>query len=328
MAYYFTASKQEQIKDNWKATLDKFSVDLLLDELAAAEAAGGSSDGHLPYGVLRVAANVANGETVTIGSDVFEVDIINTDSSDDTSGGDFNNTTDPLEVELDATAYSNLSGALSVGDLIRIENEIMKVTNVRSLFVRFARGRCGTTAATHADAQSIYTSDSAPSNIPVGLVGTLTPAVFTDALVDEINSDAGTEAVSAVGFDDNTVLVAGNSPAALATATTETLAGAGNAWDAATFGGGEAPAHKQFTSGSHVPTSGEATAGEILIPLPFNGSYALVQVLTTATNAVVLWNGDAHLVDASGGAPAYLNLNNDGATDWSASTTINYIVFE
>lgn len=328
MTYYFTAAKQATIKENWRPTLPTFSIDLLMDELAAAEIYAESFSGKLPYGVLRLALNVANGETITIGGDVFEVDIVNTDSSDNASGGDFNNTTDPLEVELDAVAYVNLSGALSVGDLVRMETEIMKVTSIRSLHVTFARGRCGTTAATHVDTTDIYISDSAPTNIPVGLVTTLTPTVFSAALVDEINSGAGSVAVSAVAFDVNTVLIAGDAAAVSTIATTETLAQAGNEFDETTFLYGAAADHKRMIAGAHVPSSEEATAAEILIPLPFNGARAMVTCFTTSTGATVLWNGDILLVDAAAGAPAYLNLNNDGAQNWTANETLNYIVFE
>lgn len=185
-------------------------------------------------GVLEVVEDVADGETVTIGADTYQIDIINTDSTDDTAGGVWNNLTDPLTVDCTGMA---LLAAVSAGDLIRIEDEIMKITGIDPVTdeITFARGRCGTSAAAHADALDIYISD-APGmlDIPVGLVTTLTAIAFTDALVDEIDN-AGTEDVTTVvtipAVGDRSIEVIAGAQQALI-ATSETLSGAGNAWQA------------------------------------------------------------------------------------------------
>ena len=108
------------------------------------------------FGVLRVAGNVADGEQVEIGADVYEVEVVNTDSTDNTADGSWDNVTDPLTVDL--AAYTNVDGAIGVGDLIRIEDEIMKCTAIDGTEHTFSRGRSNTTAAAHADAEDIYIS--------------------------------------------------------------------------------------------------------------------------------------------------------------------------
>ncbi|MCK5642321.1 MAG: hypothetical protein KAJ19_16055, partial [Gammaproteobacteria bacterium] len=145
--------------------------------------------------VLRVDANVISAETVTIGDDVYEVEIVNTDTTDDTQGGDFNNVTDTLTVVDFVTNYPNTT--VAVGLLLRIETEIIKISAVNGNDVTFTRGVSGTTNAAHADANDVFEGDGVVAgNIPVGLVATLTPLAFIAALVDDINA-FGTELVTA-----------------------------------------------------------------------------------------------------------------------------------
>ena len=56
------------------------------------------SPGEVACAILRVALDGADGELVTIDSDVYEVEPLATDSTDDTANGDWNNTTNPLSV--------------------------------------------------------------------------------------------------------------------------------------------------------------------------------------------------------------------------------------
>jgi len=75
------------------------------------------------------------------------------DTTQDTSGGVFNNTTDPLS---DITISSH---GCVIGDFIKIEDEVMCVTRVdSSSVVHLRRGAAGTTTAAHANGISIYRS--------------------------------------------------------------------------------------------------------------------------------------------------------------------------
>ena len=214
--------------------LDVYTLPLLLNSIAKGGVAAPVHPAGGLVGVLDLLEDVADGETVTIGADTYQIDIINTDSTDNTAGGSWNNTTDPLTVDCTGMA---LLALVSAGDLLRIGTEIMKIISIDPLTdeIVFARGRCGTSAAAHADAQDIYLSD-APGmlDIPVGLVTTLTAVAFADALVDEID-EAGTEDVTTVlttpaPGDRSIEVIAGAQQALIATS--ETLSGAGNAWQA------------------------------------------------------------------------------------------------
>lgn len=290
------------------------------------------------FGVLRVAANVIDGERVTIGSDVFEIDIINTDSGLTVANGDLNNTTDPVLVGL--TAHG-----LIVGDLIRVDNEIMRVDAVYSVDkVRVQRGRCGTTNATHANGATVYFSDTpgtikAAGRIPVGLVATLTPTVFLGALVAEVNFDAGTSTNSAdvrgIKIGSNTMLAVYDKVGSHGLATTETLTGSGNAWDATTMSGGSNPVTRRFISGTRVPTAGEVSAGELYIPYDFAGAAktVLIRIVVTSTGAEKTstgaeWDGAYTIVAPSGSNPGYVKLDNTGSVDWAATDTIHYFIAE
>lgn len=218
--------------------LDVYTLPLILNCIAK----GGVSAPVHPVGgvvgILDVIANVADGETVTIGADVYELDVINTDSTDNTAGGSWNNVTDPLTVDLAGAGYANVRGVIGEGDLIRIENEIMKCTAIVGTDHTFSRGRSGTANAAHADAEDIYISaapggpGAPPANFLVGLVATLTPTQFAAAWEDEFIVES-TEAVAMRVVTPGAGLrrfeitaTAQQAPLTVA----ETLAGAGNAW--------------------------------------------------------------------------------------------------
>jgi hypothetical protein len=76
-----------------------------------------------------------------------------TDSTDDAQGGDFNNVTNPLTVVAAVTNYAAIT--FVVGLLVKIENEILRVTAVVGNDVTFARAQLGTVAAAHADGTSL-----------------------------------------------------------------------------------------------------------------------------------------------------------------------------
>jgi hypothetical protein len=205
-------------------------------DLSAAPAANPAAPAH---NTLLLAADVIAAETVTIGSDVYEVEIVNTDSTDDTANDDFNNTTNPLLVAGANVSYPGVFGQ-AVGDLVRIGTEIMRITVKGATDLTFQRGVSGTTNAVHADAADIFIGDgiAGGSTVAVGLVATLTAAAFAAALIPDINSE-GTEPFTAAADGTSVEItaiadgVSGNSVACA-----ETLTGAGNEWvSSVTFGG-------------------------------------------------------------------------------------------
>lgn len=300
--------------------------------LAAHQAKYGLTPGCPAMNVLRVGGNVADGETVVINGVTFEVDIINTDTGINTSGGEWNNTTDAVVVTM--AAHGKVAG-----DLLRVETEYFKVLRVIDAnTLVLARGRCGTTPATHADALDIFESNAAPAaNVPVGLDVTLTPAAFTDALVDEINNPLTTGNkeratakastlygdIVAVGPSDFEVLIKSISNSAITFACSETLAGATNLWSAAAMFGGLVDAHRKVAVfPPRVPTASEVALGNLYFPCDFTPRTVSRLVLVTATGAQKAWDGDVVL------AANLVTLNNDGVTDWAATDTVYLVAYE
>lgn len=278
--------------------------------------------------LLVLAENVVAADNFTIGDDVYEIEIVNTDSTDNTAGGLWNNTTSPLIVDLSPAAYDNLRPTLAVGKLIRIENEILRLAKINGNKYEFHRGDSGTTAAAHANGVDIFRGDGVTAGrIAVGLVTTLTPAAAQAAIVDVVNSGWGSEKfIRCFARSAALTMFYYTKPGAFTTACAEAFNGATNLIDA-NFAGGAPTGVTKYVRVSRVPTTIEVSAGVVNIALPFNPVAAFVEVRVTASNAVKAWDGDNALVAASPPAPAYVTVNNDGAVDFDANDTIEVIAF-
>lgn len=269
---------------------------------------------------LRASGNVVGGQTVTIGTQVFRFAVVNTDSGQVVAGGKLANT----DAEIDYLAFP--SHGLIAGDLLRVENEIMRVLDVRGTgAVRVKRGVSNTTVASHANGTAIFREatpgQAAAGAINVGVVTTLTPTVWTDALIADING--GRANYRAFDVDNNTVFIVTAespggvpAPSADAFATTETMTNA--AFDGATAVAG-------YVDAAHitlkiVPTAAEVTAGIIKRAFPFTPVIVTIEVVTTATRARKAWDGAAAV---SGNV---ITIDNAGATDWAATDEIILVV--
>lgn len=286
-------------------------------------ASGFSDPGLRAINVLRVASDVVSGTTVTIGDDVIEIEIVNTDTTADTANSDFDNTTSPLTLADYATDYA-ADAAVAVGDLRRWENEIVRCAASSGNSRTFERGVSGTTIATHADGVNIYKGDGIDpgSTIALGLVTTLTPTAFTAALVDDVNNN-GSHPITASLISVNEVLITANEPGALALACAETLGGANNAWANATMYGGRDPAQRRMAIQKRVPKTVEDGVDNMHFVYPFTPTLVQVFVTPTATPGVAkAWDGG---VTISGGL---VTLDNGGATDWAATDTVTVIAIE
>lgn len=201
---------------------------------------GLTSGGVMPMNTLRLLANVADTETVTIGNDVYEFD-------------------------------SNNS---------------------------FTTGR-----------------------IPVIVSAGLTPAIAGPALAAAINANPQSR-VNAVSLGSGARVVVfprRTSDYSLTTFTfAETLAGAGNAWDSTTTFSGGLIAPQWFEVASRVPNASEVTAGFMDFLFPFVPTRYIIQIVTTATGAILAWDGVATL-DAT---TRRIQLDNSGVTDWAATHTV------
>lgn len=274
------------------------------------------SFGRAAMNILRLAANVVDGETITIGGSVYEIDIINTDSTINVTGVALNAT--------DAETTLAFAGhGRKVQDLIRIDNEIMRVIAVLDVdTIRVARARAGTAIATHALAADIFTSNAAPaSNIPIGLVTTLTPTVASAAIVNAIN-DYTTQEIAAVAISVNEILIrtkVGAVPRALAC--TETLAGANNVFAAATMYGATAQTIPGFAIVGRAANATEVALDHMLFFFPFTPAGLIVQVRTSA-GALKTWDG---AITASSGL---VTVTNGGSSDWAATDVVTVLASE
>jgi len=222
--------------NEWEAEggLDVYTLPLLLNTIAKGAVTVPVHPAGGVVGKLDLVTTVANGEAVTIGAETYKIDVINTDSTDDTAAVTWDNLTNPLTV--DCTGFALLA-LVVVGDLIRINNEIMKITAKDPVTdeITFSRGRCGTTIAVHAVAQHIFLSATPGMvQVPIGLVTTLTAVAFAAALEPEVIAETTgdiTLYVATPGAGLRRVEVLAGAQQALITLA-ETLAGAGNAWQA------------------------------------------------------------------------------------------------
>lgn len=253
---------------------------------------------------LYLPADVVDADLITVGDDTFEVSIVNTDTTRNLNGA-LDGTSDPVMVTLAAAP----GVALTAGDLIRVENEILKVLQATPATFQYvcARARCGTVIAAHIDGSDVYQA-AAPvtaGHIPVGLVATLTTAVFGPAFVAEFNNalagvqrataKASTEYVNFTAYSlasKGQVLVVANYPGVNVTACTEDFANStDNVWANATMVGGYDPGVLGSELAVHAVTAAEALSGQIHIPFPFSVRECIVQFRITATGIPVAWDG-------------------------------------
>lgn len=304
---------------------------------------------------LLAPSDITADDTVTIGSNVFVCKALTTDTTA---------TASLATVAAGSLSTLTLSGApgvtLNAGDLIRIGNEICKiVTKVSSTVYGVARGRCGTTIATHTTASVYQAAAVHATQIPFGVNATLTPAVWVQSLVAEINnataggarptakastiydpgnSDSLTEAQDLVARSGKVVAsyiaASGAMGAAMflrsaigeasVLATTETLTAAGNIWLAAAMFGGVAAGLKQQFCAARVPTAGEVTQDAMYFYIPFTPGSIEVSVKVTATGIPKAWVGGALYNTTT----KILTVTNEGATDWAATDTVTVQAFE
>lgn len=298
--------------------------------------------------ILHASGNVVAGETVTIGSNVFIATVVNTDSTRNVATA--MNATDGAS-ELDCDGALLLADA---GDLVRVENEIMKVIGPGSTTSKrwVARARCGTAIATHAPGVDVFTA-AAPhaTQIPFGVVAVLTPAVWVPSLAAEINNalaggnrctakastifdpgTSGSEFRDAITRTNKVIAASGPAtldalllqsalPEACVLAVTETLTN-GNWASGATMVNGAVPALLREVIYQVVPTAAEDTHDRLLFPVPFTPRLIQVDVTVTASGLAKGWNG------AKKFANGVVEIDNAGATDWAVTDTVTVRITE
>ena len=285
------------------------------------------AEGNKAYQTLRLAANVADTETFTIGDDVYEIEQVNTDTNKNVADEDaaaIDAVSNPVQITMEDDAHG-----VEAGNLIRIGDEIMKVTLVEDEVITAIRGWSGTTIGTHVKNSDVYKGGGyTATNIPVGIGATLTPAVASVAIPATIN-DEGTEDFTAIKLSDNIVLLTANTVGARTTATTETFGQANNVWLGDTVVGGAAAGPRRMAAYVHEATAEEATLGKIYFPVEWEPSAAVVQVTATSTDRVKAWDGAwSFETGATNAQPWRVEIDNGGSSDWAAGDTIYALFFE
>jgi hypothetical protein len=279
--------------------------------------------GRVAVNEISIASNIVEAETVTIGADVYEFEVVATDTTDDTAGGSWNNVTDPLDIAAYAATYPN--SPIVVGSLILIGTEIMRLTNLTGGDVAtFQRGASGTTIAVHADVQNILAGDgiAVGSTVAVGNDGTLTPAANTPALVDDINT-VGTEAITATAVTNNHVHLQADAVGAVVTAISTTMGGVNNTVAAAAMYGGKAAGMQNFAVQSRVPNAVEVVVDKMIFEFPFTPATVRVAVFVTATPGLIKdWDGAVTI------ASGRVTVDNTAATDWATTDTVQVLAHD
>lgn len=256
--------------------------------------------------VMYVPANVVNGDTITIDGETYELDIINTDSSVNTANTDDTgplNATDTVSL---VTTTAAPGTAISVGDVIRIENELLLVLRkISTTQYVCARAYAGSAIATHVKNTDVFVSDSVPTNVSIPLVTTLTPAAFAIAFVAVFNyappdgesapARAGSQSATFIAYSLGTklqvLLLAVDAGVNVAATTEEFANSTDNVWANATMVGGKDPAVAGVEASERAVTAAEELAGELHFAFPFAVRSAVVQVRVTATGQRVSFTG-------------------------------------
>lgn len=314
---------------------------------------------------LRVASAVSDAETVTIGSDVYEVDVgdgitaghikvdvsaggtkaTGTLTSDNTAPSDGETVTIGSKVYTFKTTLTPLEGEV----LINTTADAALLNLIRAINHSGTPGtdyQCAVANPSVTAATSVTSHTFAVTAIYTGLGGnsiattetsahlswgatTLasaadpTAAQFIAAFVISVN--AAGKAYTALGITGGVLVYTGSGVASSALTSTETLAGSNNAWGAAAFYGGKAPASKPPKQVwlTRVPTATEVALTLMQVVVPFTPTVVTVDVVVTATGARTAWDG---AITISG---SIITLDNSvGSTHWATTSTVRIRAME
>jgi hypothetical protein len=283
-----------------------------------AEGAIGGTD---QVASLRLASAVANTQTITLGTNVFEINVVATDTT--------HNIGEVVAGELATgvvaktlTLTNAKAASVTKGSVLACQSEFMLVEGVvagdTNTVVTVRRGYAGSTAATHADGQQL---DEAAANVTAGRIALPTQVTVTaaaaSALIPAAITAENTQGITGTRISNNEVVFSRKADGQQTTCS-ETLAGSNNTIDAKFHGGVEAGKGKMAIA-SRAPTATEVTLTNMHFVFPFNVSGAVIQANVTATGVVKLLNG---AVTISG---KRVSIDNSGSVNFAATDTVSVV---
>lgn len=312
---------------------------------------------------LRIAAAVQDGETVTIGADVYEFDTTAVAAVAaghirmDVSGGDTLPAKGTLTVAVNPTAGDTITiGAVTY----RFETSLAQINDIKigasaaatqvsiqktlnGTGVAGTDNFAGTVASTVVSCGTFSVNAGALTARIPGTVGNaiVTTSSFTNignffdgttlgttqAGVDPTATEASAAFVAAVSSTSYTVARVGNNESLLtmstigsqAVVTTETMAGSGNAWNAAATYGGDVATQGQVSVQSRVPNAQEITLDHMHFQFAFTPFLVIVRVTITSSGLQKLWDGKYTV------AAGHVTVDNSGSTDWATTDTVDVL---
>ena len=277
--------------------------------------------GAYDHAVLALTGVVVDQETFTLGDDVYEVNVVATDTTQDTgTGGEFNNTSPVINVPITGAA---------VGDVYLIESEFVIVLEASASSAYVSRGFAGSTIAAHGNSLTIFGADQqvAAGNFAVPVSSTAA-ATADDQIAAAVQfwTDGGYSKglgggigvrvenglkVDAVLAAASTIVFGYPADGGVAT----TAEGFTNGTLTAFINGIE-PASQVRSTIYHTVVAGDVSAGNVDYFAPFTVVKANA-VVKDSTGNVLAWDGAVSIL---GGR--VVRVDNGGATDWAAGDVI------
>ena len=279
--------------------------------------------GAYDFALLALTGVVVDQETFTLGSDVYEINVVATDNGLDTgTGGEFNNTSPVINVPL---------AGLAVGDVIRVESEFMKVIEASASSAYVSRGFAGSTIATHGNSLTVFEAvqQVAAGNFDVPVSATAA-ATADDQIVAAVQfwTDGGYSKGLGGGIGVrvenglkvDAFLAPGTTTVGFAYPADGGVAATAEGFTNGTitaFGGGVEPASQQYAKIIHKVTAADVSAGYVDFVAPFTVDEAFATVYLTTGLVDEAWDGAVTVTSGR-----HVRVDNAGASDWAAGETL------
>lgn len=281
------------------------------------------NEGAQASNLLNVSGIVVAEEILTIGAgddaDIFEVNVVNTDTTKTTTTA-LNTTQTRIPVEADH--------GVEVGDVILIDTtEFCMVVAAAALELTVIRG-WGLVPAAHDTGATVFKGAAyTAGHIPVPLNKTTVTAesfinhfVYLHSLLKLRGMLKASAAVTLYKLTAALVLAVVDTPGVSTLATTEGFTNA--AWRAATMASGSAAGIQKLVTINHTVTAQDVTNAKIYLPISAEPKFVFVTVYLATGIAKAMWNG---VVAYVAGPPKQITLDNAGDADWADTDIIKVI---